>query len=83
MDYLTVDLEDLIDISGVHDLKPIYPRVIHTLPSQTKDLTWLDDEPIKVPSPSINDMLSISSSSSLPPLDTNPKKRKVSKTLTP
>lgn len=49
MDYSNVDLEDLIDTLGVCDLKPTYPRVVHTFPSQTEDLVYLEDELIEVP----------------------------------
>lgn len=66
-----MDLEDLIDISSMHDLDPTYLRVIYSLPSQTK-----------VPPPPITDMSILLSSSSLPLLATTSKKRKVSKTST-
>lgn len=39
----------MIDILGVHDMEPTYPKVIHTLPLQNQDLARLDDEPTKVP----------------------------------
>lgn len=54
MDYSTVDLEDLIDTSCVHDLVLIYLRPTLTPPSSTEDSIKLDDKLTEVnPPPSM------------------------------
>lgn len=77
MDYLTMYLEDLIDTSSVYDIVTIYLRVIHTLPSQTKDLVRSNDEPIEIPPLPATNLSTILRSSYLLPLVVTSKKRKV------